>query len=226
MMSFITGCSDDENDPTGPSIDPEDYDYYMTVSAEQGRGDYIIIISPMANNVITSMELSVNGVDVIMVNYPSMWAGTTEMDEGQTYQVEAVINGSDYSFSIVTAHIPAVNWPAIWDITEPTAIIWSLTSNAEYQEFYATATDYTIWDDNYEDLNNSDRSYTIPANWVDPLLTDYSLLLIEMNFAFENDLIVSCMSFDAAFYVQGRLNGESKRDIMELSKDMYKRIFN
>ncbi len=178
----------------------------------------------MANNVITSMEVSINGVDVMMVNYMSMWAGITEMDEGQTYQVEAVINEVDYSFTIQTTHIPIVNWPIDWTVTEPTTISWTLASNAEYQDLYATATDYTIWDENYADLNNSDRSFTIPANWVDPLLPNFSLTLMEMNFAFDDDLIINCMSFDESFY--GGWGRESKHNIIEISKDMYKKIFN
>ena len=44
MMSFITGCSDDENGgTTDPSIDPEDYDYYMLVSATGNqRSDFLL----------------------------------------------------------------------------------------------------------------------------------------------------------------------------------------
>ena len=228
ILGFITGCGDDENGgTTGPSIDPDDYAYYMVVSGiDYQRSDYIISIIPMGNNIITSMEISVNGVDVLMTNYMDMWSGIALMDEGQTYQVEAVINGNDYSFSIVTTYIPEVNWPNIWNFTEPTPITWSLESNAEYQDFYATATNYSTWDDNFSELNPSDRSFTIPENWVDPLLTDYSLMLMEMNFSFKDNLIVSCMSADEAFYIQGRLNGKSKHNLIEISKDMYKRIFN
>ena len=225
-MSFISGCSDDDGDgPSGPSINPEDYSYYMVVSAiDLQRSEYIITITPMNNNVITSVEISINGVDVVMSNYMGMWSGLTEMDQGQAYQVEATINGNDHSLTINTPHIPIVDWPMNWVITEPTTISWTLTSNAEYQEFYATATDFTIWDENYEDLNNSDRSFTIPGNWVDPLLTDYYLMLMELNFSFDDDLIVSCMSVDEAAY--GILENMSVYDKIKISKEIFKRIYN
>ena len=223
-MSFISGCSDDDG-PSEPSINPEDYSYYMVVAAmDLLRSEYIITITPMNNNVITSVELSINGVDVVMSNYMGTWSGLTEMDQGLTYQVETNINGNDHSLTINTPHIPIVDWPMNWVITEPTTISWTLTSNAEYQEFYATATDFTIWDENYEDLNNSDRSFTIPGNWVDPLLTDYYLMLMELNFSFDDDLIVSCMSVDEAAY--GILENMSVHDKIKISKEIFKRIYN
>lgn len=224
MMSFISGCSDDGNGTSGPSIDPEDYSYYMVVSAiDLQRGDYIITITPMGNNIITSVEISINGVDVVMSNYMDIWSGLTVMGEGLTYQVDANINGIDHSLTIHTPYIPIVDWPPNWVITEPTTISWTLASNAEYQEFYATATNFTIWEDNYEDLNNSDRTFTIPANWVDPLLTDYYLMLMELNFSFEDNLIVSCMSVDEAAY--GILENMSLHDKIKISKDMFRRIY-
>ncbi|MEA2097132.1 MAG: hypothetical protein U9P73_10635 [Candidatus Cloacimonadota bacterium] len=224
MMSFITGCSDDESGgTTGPSIDPEDYDYYMLVSATGNqRSDYIITITPMNDNVIISVEISINGIDVVMSSYMDMWSGYTNMEEGQTYQVEAVINGTDHSLTINTPYIPIVDWPTNWNITEPTIISWTLTSNAEYQEFYATATDYITWDENYADLDPSDRSFTIPGNWVDPLLTDYYLMLIEMNFSFEDNLIVSCMSANEAGY--GILREMSVNDKIKISQNIFERF--
>lgn len=229
ILGFISGCSDDDGGggTTDPSIDPEDYAFYMTVtSTDYQRDNYMITMIPMANNIITSLEISINGVDVVMTNYMELWSGSTIMSEGQTYQLEVTINGIDHSLTINTPHIPVVNWPVNWVLTEPTSIAWTLTADAEYQEIYGTSTDYITWDEAYADLSPSDRSFTIPANWVDPIYTDYYLMLVEMNFAFEDNLIVTCMAFDEAFYVQGRLNGESKRNIIEISKDMYKRIFN
>ncbi len=228
MMGLITGCGDDEDGGTTcPSINPEDYDFYMTVaSTNYQRNENVITIIPMDNNIITSMEISVNGVTVIMTSCMNFWTGSANMDEGQAYQVEAIINDNNYSFTINIPHIPIVNWPVNWIVTEPTTINWTLTADAEYQEFYGTSTDYITWDEAYADLGSSDRSFTIPANWVDPNYPDFDLMLMEMNFSFEDNLIVSCLSFDDALYVQGRLSGDSgKHNIIEISKDTYKRIF-
>ena len=228
MMGLITGCGDDEDGgTTGPSINPEDYDFYMTVTATNyQRNENVITIIPMDNNIITSLEVFVNGDAVVISNYMDLWIGSTNMNEGQAYQIEMIINDNNYSFTINIPHIPIVNWPVSWIITEPTTINWTLTADAEYQEIYGTSTDNITWDEAYADLGPSDRSFTIPANWVDPNYPDFDLMLMEMNFSFEDNLIVSCMSFDEAFYAYGRLSGNSgKHNIIEISKDMYKRIF-
>jgi hypothetical protein len=226
LSIFVIGCSDDDNDngTTEPSINPEDYDYYMVVADMEARGDYLITIMAYEGVAITSIEISINGVDVIMTNLMNIWTGIIPLDEGQTYQVEMTLNENDYSFSIQTTYIPDVNWPANWIVTEPTTITWSLVANAEYQDLYATATDGITWDESYTDLGPSDRSFTIPANWVNPDLTDYTLMLMEMNFTLEDDLIVACMSADEAEYVIGK--GISNRDKIEISKEIFKRIFN
>ncbi len=225
MLGVISGCSDDDGSggTTDPSINPEDYNFYMIVSDTESREDYVITLIPMNNNIITSIEISVNGVNVTMTNYMDMWSGLIDMEEGQTYQVEATINGINHSLTINTPYVPTVEWPVNWNVTEPTTINWSLAANAEYQEFYATATDYITWDDNYADLSPSDRTFMIPENWVDPLLTDYSLMLIELNFSFEDNLIVSCMSADVIGY--GIFRDVSEREKIKISKEIYNRIY-
>ena len=223
LVGLISGCSNDDEsgDPTGPSINPDDYDFYMVVSSTGLRSEYIINVSPMDTNTIQTLELTVNGSTVNMTNYMSMWVGLTNMNEGQTYQVEMAMNGSDYSFTMTTVHIPVVNWPNTWTVTEPTDLSWTLTSNAEYQEIYGTATDNTIWDEAYADLNASDRSYTIPANWVNAALPEFNLMLMEMNFSFDDDLIINCMSASEMDY--GIL---SESDKIRISKDFAKKILN
>ncbi len=223
LTGFISGCSkdDDNGDPTGPSINPDDYDFYMVVSSTGLRSNYMLNVSPMETNTIQTLELTVNGSAVIMTNYMSMWVGLTDMTEGQTYQVEMTINSTDYSFTMITAYIPAVNWPNTWTVTEPTNLSWTLTSNAEYQEIYGTATDNVIWDEVYADLNASDRSFTIPANWVNVTLPEFNLMLMEMNFSFDDNLIINCMSASEMDY--GIL---SESDKIRISKDITKRILN
>jgi len=223
LIGFISGCSndDDNGDPTGPSINPDDYDFYMVVSSTGLRSNYMLNVSPMETNVIQTLELTLNGSAVIMTNYMSTWVGLADMTEGQTYQVEMTINSTDYSFTMTTAYIPAVNWPNVWMVTEPTDLSWTLTSNAEYQEIYGTATDNVIWDEVYADLNASDRSFTIPANWVNVTLPEFNLMLMEMNFSFDDDLIINCISASEMDY--GIL---SESDKIRISKDITKRILN
>ncbi|MCF7858183.1 MAG: hypothetical protein K9N07_02505 [Candidatus Cloacimonetes bacterium] len=224
LLLFISGCSKDDgnNGTTGPSIDPNDYDFYMVVSEADLSGEYMITVSPIENNTIESLELVVNDYSVTMVNYVNMnmWAGTTTLDQGQTYPVALTMNDIDYSFNMKTAYIPSVNWPEEWIVTEATDLSWSLTADAQYQDLYATATDYTIWDEQYVNLDASARSHTIPANWVDSTLTNYNLLLMEMNFSFDENLICNCMSASEVDYNVSTFNK------FKLAKERTLELFN
>lgn len=227
LMGLFTGCSsddDDDNGPTGPSIDPNDYEFYMVVSSTGSRGEYVLSVSSTSSTSIQSLELTINGATVSMVNYMNNWAGFTNMTENETYQVEMIMNDNDYSFSMTIPYTPVVNWPTTWNIAEDTSITWTLTSDAEYQEIYGTATDNVIWDDAYADLDPSDRAFTIPANWVDASLTEYNLLLMEMNFSFDNDLIINCFSSSEMEYSENKVL--QKPDKKKIAYDLIMRVLN
>ncbi|MDP8268699.1 MAG: hypothetical protein P9L97_08230 [Candidatus Tenebribacter davisii] len=225
LLGFIAGCGkdDDEGGTTDPSINPNDYNYYVVVSGSVGEDNYIINITPMANNlIIQTLELTVNDSAVTMTNFLSMWTGYCTMSEGASYQLDIILNGIDYSFNINIPYTPAVMWPDEWIITESTNITWNLTSNAEYQDIYASANDGVIYEAQYADLNASDRSFTVPANWVSSTLTEYNLLLMEMNFSFDNDMIVSCMAANEHDYYPApeiRYN-----DKIKISKEIFNKF--
>jgi len=221
----VTGCSkddDDDNGPTGPSIDPNDYEFYMVVSSTDLRSEYVLSLSSMGTTPIESVELTINGSMVTMVNYMNNWAGFTNMEENSNYQVEMTINEVDYSFDMQVPYVPIVNWPNTWNIPEETEVTWTLAADAEYQDIYGSGQDGYAYDEAYTDLNPSDRSYTIPPNWLDSSLLEYNLLLMEMNFSFDNDLIINCFSSSEMDYAADRQF--EKPDKNKLAYEMMLRI--
>ncbi len=197
LLLFIGGCknsstsSNDDNDTE--TLDGTEFNYYMTVFSnyDQGKeGSYYIYVYKEKGDEITSLLLSINGVDYEMYHEPFMegWIASeqVQLNPGEEYNFNININENLYSksFSLTIPYKPEVNWPETVNIEESTQFNWTLGKDAMYQEFngYADKGLNDETESNYKVLSTSARSFTMPANWLPKDYDTYSFDVFELNY--------------------------------------------
>ena len=204
----LVGCGDDDGDGGGgtnpPGVDDiDDFDFAIVISEwdDGSRTHYWdALITPVDyTNPITTLTLSIGGNEVTVNNDWGVWMGNLgTLTPGQSYTVEAVINGTTFSQDITISYWPSTTLPTTWDITQPLELNWTMAGNNMWQSIYA---DYVYWMDGSEEtwddvemeLAASARSATLPANWVDiptGAYYDVDLSILEVNWAYNNRFLV------------------------------------
>ena len=212
---FMTGCGDDDGgSTTDPTIyDMGDYSYFLSVAnvLNDDRDSYAIIISSIDQNQIETVELEINGEEVVLEEegYDGFyfWIAAYDVDAGTNLLCDLKINNKDYSLNIIVPAYPIVNWPTEFDPTMAYDIDWTLEANSQYQDFYGYGETYDWegseeYDEEIVELDVSARSYSISENWLDSDLEDYELSLDEYSIDTDGKVVAAAVSSSYAFYYQ------------------------
>jgi len=193
---FFTGCKDNKSNSTTTAPDPmhlENLDYFMAVASENYKGMYYIFIDSYNENAtINTAALTINGIDIPLISegYEGWvsWFGSVELTQGQDIVCVLNINGNSYNLNLTVPYHPNLTWPESYNPGVSTTLSWTLSGDSEYQYFEGDAEgfDYetmeTIEESKYVTLDQSDRSFTIPANWLNSDLDEYEFDLLEYSF--------------------------------------------
>jgi len=205
---MVVGCGDDkDNDnPTGPSVDPEDYDFYFAVSSLNDpyrENEFLIVVDSYSGERVEGVAVMADDQEVIMSNMWNTWTGIVTLDDNPSHHFAVVIGGDSFVFDLETASMPDVNWPQLYNPMEAMELAWTLDpdQNSEYQWLFADAEDISGNDDEKEvELDVAARSYTVPANWFDASFTDYHFYLVENNVKVVDELIAFSTEMSVADY--------------------------
>lgn len=205
---LVVGCGDDkDNDnPTGPSIDPEDFDFYFAVSsfdAPYRDNEYLVVVDSYSGETVEGVTVIADDQEVMMSNMWNTWTGLATLDEGSSHHFAVVIGGDSFVFDLETVSTPDVNWPVLYNPAEAMNLAWTLDpdQDSEYQWLFADAANMSGNDDEKEvALDVAARSYTVPANWFDASFTDYHFYIVENNIKVVDDLIAFSTEISFADY--------------------------
>jgi len=201
-MLALSACGDDDNDnglTEIPDINPEnfDWDIYILDIAGDDREDYYYVTCDWLGNedAITEQDqfsIQFNDAEPIILSgwgWFGEWSFSAEafLSPGTNYNVKLLKNSVQVtSGNIKTAYRAYGNFPSYYNPTTTAELSWTLSDNNQYQVAGVSSysEDYEDYDDAMEDLDPSDRTYTIPANAVQHFgdYTEYELLIMEMNF--------------------------------------------
>ncbi|MCD4829189.1 MAG: hypothetical protein K8R90_07180 [Candidatus Cloacimonetes bacterium] len=217
---FVVGCGDDNGgggggttNPPGPG-DVDDFDFFMAITelTARDRTDWwsIMVIPLSPDNPIVTLELSIDGQSVPIEFYYDIWSAEyTGFTRGQSYTITAVVNGTTFTEDITIVYWPFTNLPMAWNMSEPFDLEWTLDGDNMWQMVSASASWWDPDTDDYQsveqelELSPSDRSATIPANWLDipaDVSADVILGLAETNWAFNNRFAVISTAYDFNYY--------------------------
>jgi len=211
---LLTGCGDDKktNSPSGPEIDPTDYNYYFGISSivRDGRdNEYLVAVSSYDGTAIASAEVTVAGQTYTLENAYGILIGYVTLPQIGAYSYEVVIDGNkEFNFNLAPAPVVEAQWPQTIMIGEDFDVSWSLSPNQDpqVQEFSGYAYDEMgDEEDHFETLSTSARSYTVPGNWFSTDMTSYEYDLIAVNYATDGEMIgVSVEGSFIEYYAYGK----------------------
>jgi len=227
LSMLITGCSDDKKsstgpDPSGPVIDPTDYNYYFGVSSlySDRNEEYLIAVSSYDGTIISTVEVSVSGETYILESAGfGAFIGYIDLPDAGVYSYEVVIDGDkEFSFNLSPAPIVNAQWPDAVTVGDDFDVTWTLTPNQDpqVQEFSGYAYDeMDNEEDVYETLLPSARSYTVPGNWFSNSMTSFDYDLIVANYEIDGQMIaVSVEGSFAEYYSYGK-SENNKLDLIK-----------
>jgi len=198
----IFGCSKNKSTNNGNGdgiLNPQDYDFGLIVYDLGFRNTYEIEVTNWDwENPITDVQLNING------NPVTIQSGLGEYDftPGQTYNFDLTIGRAVYDFDLQINSNLFVNWPETYDPSQATTVNWTQLEDPDYQDFFLEGYDMS-WDEyeyEYEVLNNSARSFTIPANWIGSSWFEYYMSLWSVNYTVSGNLIAASESSDGMSY--------------------------
>jgi hypothetical protein len=210
---LLFGCGKDKKKSTTVTgsdlidIENGDFDFFMGIVSYSiyEKAPYMVMIQSYNEDVlITSVELKINNAAITLISYVSFYYAELNLTQGQTVSYEAKINGTTYSGNLTIPYRPQnVTFPAVFNPAQSYNITWSLAQNSQFQMFEAYG-----WNANneqetgkYKELSPSDRSFTIPANWIGSGYDEYDLALSEFSANWSGKFIA--ISFDGAWEYYG-----------------------
>ena len=204
ILGIISGCSDDDGGggTTDPSINPEDYIYLLNVISTDFRGNYVITLwSDEINNNIGEVTCTINGSQCSFLWNENLgwWSASYSMNAGETYNFALTIDGTEYDTDLnIVNQISNVSWPIAYDPLQEYEITWELASNSDYTLFQGVTEAYY---QEMEELDPADRSFTIPAEWLGTTSQMYQFTIIQMNYAYDGDLLLNSTDFVSEIYL-------------------------
>lgn len=222
MSVFISACGEDDDDDNGntdPPINPENFDFFFSLFGigEGAKAEYGIVVEAYEGEDITSVTLSIGGIDVPIEDFWGVWMGFAELDPGESYAFELAINSNTYNFNLQLPVYPQIDWPATFDPTQSYDLSWILNPNinSNIQELVGTSwyydddlDEYVIVDDKYVFLDPGVRSYTLAANWLS-VQEEYDLVLAETNWVISGALLAVASEVSIGSYGQDIRQAES-----------------
>ena len=210
VNNVVEETNENDNELIGGEIeiimDPSVYDFAFIVVAPFFRDVYQILVTNWDyENPLTNVQLNVNGNPVIITDG---W-GEYDFTAGLTYNFDLAINRVVYDFDLQICSNLTGNWPEFYNPTQETSIIWTQQNNPNYQDFFLEGYDEN-WENSeykYEVLNNSARSFTIPANWIASTWYEYYMSIWTVNYIESGNLIAMSDKWDGMGYYRGK-NGE------------------
>ncbi len=200
----MSGCSkDDDGDSTGPSDNPEDFTYLLNVYS-LAKGSYEMMLMPISSqDAIENVECTING-NSVSFSWNEMylqWTGTHQMSAGGTYNFVLSIDGDEYDTDLTLVNqLTNVSWPIIYQPSEENEVTWELAGDNEFQLLQGTTETSVI---EIEYLDSSDRSFTIPAEWIGTSSQMYQFTLTQTNEATSDDLMIISTDFANEIYLLG-----------------------
>jgi len=221
MLLILSGCggSDTSGNPIIPTS-PED--------VAPAMADWLLVISPMLDskdndpavvmlycldvmNYPTEEDeviVTINGTDIGITSFfmmPGIYIGSALLDQGQTYDVEFLLNGtSKVNSSLKIAYLPSAVFPLNYDYAEPAAISWTVAGNSQYQFAGASSEkeDTEQTSDHVRQLDPGVRAYTVPANAVDDFGpgTEFTLGVDQMNYKVVSRIAMMSIGSDVQTY--------------------------
>jgi hypothetical protein len=238
MMLIFSGCGGSDN--SGNPIIPTRPDEVTPAMA-----DWLLVISPVLNSKIDdpavvmlycldvlnyptaedAIIVTINGTDIGVTSFfmmPGIYIGSALLDQGQTYDVEFLLNGtSKVNSSIKIAYLPNAVFPQNYDYTEPATISWTVVGNSQYQFAGASSKkeDTEEASDHVRQLEPGIRTYTVPANSVDDFGpgTEYTLGVDQINYKVVNRIAMMSIGSDVQTYYSKRqltLSAQVERSLM------------
>ncbi|MCK4654411.1 MAG: hypothetical protein KAU01_08195 [Candidatus Cloacimonetes bacterium] len=227
FSGFILGCSDDDDNggTTGPSVDVEEFEYYFGLMYIPSlRASWFIQVYAYEGSEITDLQLLINGIDIAMADYQGLyWTSSVpvELDEGQTNSFDLTINQlENHTFTLKNVCYPTVNWPLTWFLGQNTEVSWTLAEDSDYQDFIVSGISESDDEEKYQNLDPSDRSYTIPANYISTGYDLYTLMLMEYNYIVEGEFIAGSISFSGVYYGILEKNNISTDKLFKISREI------
>ena len=226
----LSGCGDDSNNDGGtnpPSIyDADSFDYAVVITewTSDYRGHHweATIVPVDSTGVIESLVLRIDGEDVPLNGSCCDWIGDMgTLTGGQSYSLEAIIDGTTYTEDITIAHWPETTLPDTWDTTQSLELNWTMAGNNMWQSirsyYWYWITDETSYGEVEMGLSTRARSATVPANWItipDGTSSDVNLSIVEVNWAYNNRfLVLSAAENDESYYDMTKRNERARQHL-------------
>ena len=225
------GCSDDENNPTEPTV--EDYskaDYLISINYTLPGIDAEIKIKPNnQSKIITSASLTINQEEIFIGNHDesdsNIYYGFYLGTPGEILNCVVTLNGDVYNINLVYPYYPEIEWPNGLDTSVVNDFVWNLEADNQYQFFTAYGRSFD-WienvtldeDSNVINLDPSARVFNMPINWIKSDLIEYGLILEEISFDYDDELVGICAATNEIFF------GDCRNKSSKNQENKYKEI--
>ena len=230
ISSFVlfTGCSSDDDSSndngngdglfTPGDFENGEYDIVLQVFDLNLKNEKFIYIYPAsffvdgyAENFDCTLKINDEEVELISETFTGLKYCNYELTEGETYNFSITTAKSTYSSDLKIAYDPSYPFPQTYDPNQETEFTWTLEGDNNYQlfegwsEYYDWENDEDKSDYKYIELNPSDRTCTIPANWLDDFNEDpqellYDFDLVEYNYILENNSVFISVEAETVTY--------------------------
>lgn len=227
LSLLLTGCGDDKKSSTDPG-DPSDYDFTFgitEVNSDDREVEYYVAVFSNNDTEISSVAVTVNGYTYDLFYGYEGFIGSIILPDNGAYNYEVVINEDEnFQFNLQPTFTPVVNWPEEYVLSEDLDLNWTLVNetNPDYQEFSAWASDaFGASDELYETVSNSDRSYTLPANWCPSEMDAFDFDLIVARYHITGELMIMSIGESSEYYNN---YGEAKSSKLQLLKRVSNKI--
>ena len=217
---LFSGCGKNKNDGDGgitgiPNITSADYDWNILfldytmhddkTSEYQIRADWLGDSSAITED--DTFTIDINGVSLeFLSEYDSgSWSIQTmaNLEPGTQYDLVFKKNSSTVaSEALRMPYQASVNFPVSFDPNESTTMNWQMEENNKYQLVRLLSESDYGGDDWEEAISVSDRSFSFPVNAIGSygFNTEYSMMLVQMNFEKSSRVAFSSISISSKDY--------------------------